>query len=93
MLIQPKPEIADEARARITAFIQAILDSQELHGVAIYGDEGSLALVDLRRSSEWIMSDGTKYGEFDAMIYGTDANYATPDIESIEFEDFAGWDK
>ena len=66
---------------------------QATYGVSIHADEDTIALRDDERKDEWIMSDGTSYGEWDAQFVGTAEDHTLFGCTALEFEDFDGWDK
>jgi hypothetical protein len=89
----PVPVITEEAKERIRGFVNAVESLQVTYGVGITADEGTLVIFDTRRKSEWIMDDGTVYGEWDAFFFGTDGEYPAVSLEDLEFEDFDGWNR
>ena len=90
---QPKPEITPEARERILGFVNAVEQLQVTYGISIHADEDTIALRDDKRKDEWIMSDGTSYGEWDAQFFGSPEDHTAFVGTALEFEDFEGWDK
>jgi hypothetical protein len=91
--MKPKPVISEEAKERIRGFVNVIESLQATYSVGITAYDGTLVIFDTKRENEWIQDDGTKYGEWDAFIFGTEGEYPSVSVKSIEFEDFDGWNK
>ena len=91
--MESKPVISKEAKERIRGFVNAIESLQATYSVGITADDGTLVIFDTKLENEWIQDDGTKYGEWDAFIFGTEGEYPSVSVKAIEFEDFDGWNK
>lgn len=88
-----KPSISAEARERILGFVNAVESLQVTYGITIFADEDTISLRDEKRKDDWVMSDGTVYGQWDAQFFGTNADHTQFVGTALEFEDFDGWDK
>ena len=89
----PAPVIPEETKERIRGCVDAVESLQVTYGVGITAEDGTLVIFDTKREHEWIMDDGTKYGEWDAFFFGTDGEYPEVSLKGLEFEDFEGWNK